>query len=177
MARTPTATNFGAVGLSYLESYQYTATSNGISSFGRPLPSQATAVGNYAPTPTIRDQFTTPDKFTDYESYNVPGWDGYDADPITIETVQAARYFARQLPRHLLPADIAPGADGTIGFEWQMGGNGDKSETIFVEVGPGDTISAFRERISGRQLIPKGQMHLNVQEIIDQFFSGDYERV
>ena len=147
-----------------------------MSSFGRPLSSQGTAVGNYVPTPTIRDQFTAPDKFTDYESYNVPGWDGYDADPITIEKVQAARYFARQLPRHLLPADIAPGAEGTIGFEWQIGGSGDKSETVFVEVGPGDIISAFREGINEKQVFPKGHLHSGTQKIIDQLFSGDYER-
>jgi hypothetical protein len=84
-----------------------------------------------------------PDLFTEFEVYDVPNWDGEDAEPITRETVEAARQFNQFLPRELSPPDIAPGADGTIGFEWREGPR-DHRTYIIVEVGPGDTIRARR---------------------------------
>ena len=81
------------------------------------------------------------DLFSEYESYNVPNWDGGGAEPITAETLQAARNFHRTLPRGLPSPDIAPGADGTIGFEWREGPRGHRKYVI-VEVGPGNRIVA-----------------------------------
>lgn len=81
------------------------------------------------------------DEFKEYELYCVPDWDGYDAEPISLETVDAARGFKRLLPMLVQAPDIAPGPDGTIGFEWRF-----KPSTgrryVFVDVGPGDRISA-----------------------------------
>jgi hypothetical protein len=47
------------------------------------------------------------------------------------------------LPRELRSADIAPGADGTIGFEWRTG-SGDQRIVTIIDVGPGDRIVARR---------------------------------
>ena len=59
------------------------------------------------------------DIFTEYESYNIRGWDGYDADPISSRTVETARSLNRLIPLTVRNPDVAPGPDGTIGFEWR----------------------------------------------------------
>jgi hypothetical protein len=76
----------------------------------------------------------TADNFSEYEDYDIPGWDGDDAVPISRSTVDAARLLNSLLPRGPSP-DIAPGARGTIGLEWRRG-LPDVSY-LLVEVGPG----------------------------------------
>jgi len=83
------------------------------------------------------------DEFTEYESYNLSGWDGFDAQPISAATVQEARNLSLLLPRELMSADIAPGVDGTIGFEWRTG-SGDQRIVTILDVGPGDRVVARR---------------------------------
>lgn len=125
-----------------------------ISSFNAPasrnlniLPSGAaiTTTGNGTYSPISR---TTPDNFTEFESYHIPDWDGDGAQPIARDTVEAARRFNQWLPRRLSPADVAPGADGTIGFEWRYGTDGART-FIIVEIGPGDIVKARRISDSG----------------------------
>lgn len=55
------------------------------------------------------------DRFDGYEQYNFRGWDGYDGLPITPETLRLAKAIDSLLSE---PPHIAPGGDGTIGFEW-----------------------------------------------------------
>jgi len=45
-------------------------------------------------------------------------WDGYDAEPISEETLIEAKKFARMLPPSLPLPEIVPEPDGSIGFEW-----------------------------------------------------------
>jgi hypothetical protein len=90
-----------------------------------------------------------PNEFTEYESYNLPGWDGFDAQAISAETIHEARNFALLLPRELRSADIAPGADGTIGFEWRTG-SGDQRVVTIVDIGPGDRVVARRLSSTGK---------------------------
>ena len=62
------------------------------------------------------------DRFSEYEELTVTNWDGYDAKPISPATVAAARWLASGMPAAMLnDADIAPGGDGSIGFEWRAG--------------------------------------------------------
>jgi hypothetical protein len=82
-----------------------------------------------------------PDSFTEFEDYSTPNWDGAGAQPISKETIEAARRINAFLPREWRPADIAPGADGTIGFEWREGPPNSR-KFVIVEVGPGETIRA-----------------------------------
>ena len=94
-------------------------------------------------------EIVTDDEFSEYEQYNVPDWDGCGAEPITKETVEAARRFKSLWPRSIPLADIAPGADGTIGFEWRSGPEPERTVT-YIEVGPGDTVRALRVYSDGR---------------------------
>jgi hypothetical protein len=89
------------------------------------------------------------DRFTDYEFYNVDGWDGYGALPISRETVKSARRFFLQIPRRFDYVDIAPGSDGTIGFEWRFG-TGPNRSFILIDVGPGEVLSARKIDPSGK---------------------------
>ena len=91
-----------------------------------------------------------PDSFTEFEAYNTQNWDGEGAEPITTETVEAARRFNAFLPRELRPADIAPGADGTIGFEWREGPP-QRRTFVIVEIGPGSVIKARKLSETGRK--------------------------
>jgi hypothetical protein len=83
------------------------------------------------------------DEFSSFESYDIDDWDGYGAKPITADTVKAARSFRNMFDRDIPQADIAPGADGTIGFEWRLGVS-DKSTRILIDVGPGGRVFARR---------------------------------
>jgi hypothetical protein len=90
------------------------------------------------------------DRFTDYEFYDVDDWDGYGALPISRETVESARRFFLQIPRRFDYVDIAPGSDGTIGFEWRFGTDRNRS-FVLIDVGPGKVFS-------GRKIDPGGKI-------------------
>lgn len=109
------------------------------------------------------------DEFSEYELYTIQGWDGGDAIPISVETIQAARVFARRLPADAPRADIAPGVDGTIAFEWRLN-RGSGVELIFVEVGPGMTIRAYRERDGRRQVWPPRLATIGAYTIASELF-------
>lgn len=81
------------------------------------------------------------DEFSEYELYNVPDWDGFGAQPITAEVVKTARRFSKILDRAIMRPDIAPGANGTIGFEWRTMS---PESLVFVEVSDG-AFTALRE--------------------------------
>jgi hypothetical protein len=88
-----------------------------------------------------------PDTLFGYEKYSVRNWDGYDADPITAETLAAARSLMRMLPSTFGPPDVAPGADGTIGLEWIISSGPLKK--LFIDVGPGKVWSGYWRRANG----------------------------
>src|SRR2546429_568723 len=79
--------------------------------------------------------------FLGFSEYAIRDWDGDGAEPITSETLDFARRVHSALPRALRPADIAPGGDGTIGFEWQEGPAERRKFTI-IKVGPDDRVAA-----------------------------------
>ena len=83
------------------------------------------------------------DEFSEYEMYAVEDWDGYGADPISIQTVQAARGFKRMLARETPEPDVAPGSDGTIGFEWRFGPP-EERRFLLIDIGPADQVTARR---------------------------------
>src|SRR5215204_2402955 len=117
--------------------------------------SNETFVAAEAPVPTaehrrgaslishIRDPL---DGFNDYAN---PNWDGFGADPIADETVASARrfhQFAATFARGSEP-NIAPGSDGTVGFEWRSQGSAIRK--LFVEIRPDGTLRAYWVRQSG----------------------------
>ena len=89
------------------------------------------------------------DLLAGYESYAAPNWDGYGADPITPETLAAARNFINMLPRTFGEPDIAPGSDGTIGLEWAF--NNRPLRKLFIDIGPGPVWSGFWRRATGEK--------------------------
>jgi hypothetical protein len=110
-----------------------------------------TIVGHSASTmpskPTRDVLYPTNDPLRGYERYSVPNWDGYDAEPISAETISAARSFLKMLPTRLGSPDIAPGSDGTIGFEWIF--EDQKTRKLFIDIGPGRVWSGYWRKNSG----------------------------
>lgn len=80
-----------------------------------------------APERALRSPAFAREEWADYSS---PDWDGDGAEPITQETVNAATLIAPLLRGD---PDSGPGADGTIGFQWNLSGGG----IVVLEVGPG----------------------------------------
>jgi hypothetical protein len=111
-----------------------------------------------------------PDRFTDYELYDVDDWDGYGALPISRETVENARRFFLQIPRRFDYVDIAPGSDGTIGFEWRFG-TGLNLSFVLIDVGPGDLVSARKIDPSGKiTSFPLTHVGICSDNILSQLF-------
>jgi hypothetical protein len=111
-----------------------------------------------------------PDEFTEYESYNVAGWDGFDAQAISGETIQESRNLFLLLPRELRSVDIAPGADGTIGFEWRTG-SGDQRIVTIIDVGPGRRVVARRLFATGKSVqYPETTVRTGAIALIRQLF-------
>lgn len=118
----------------------------------------------YVPVPTE-------DEFSDYESYNVPDWDGYGAAPVTGETVRAARDFKGLFPLHIPTGDVAPGADGTIGFEWRRGSPANRVY-ILVDIGPGDKVVGRRVEANGDvRRYPETRIGTGARSLIHRLFS------
>lgn len=84
------------------------------------------------------------DDLSDYEDYDFEDWDGYGGKPITAETLALARAINDLLKQ---PPHIAPGGDGTIGFEWC---DFEKDHKVFLDVSS-DGIS-FYARIGEKTL-------------------------
>ena len=121
----------------------------------------------YSPTKVI-------DEFSDYEAYDFAGWDGYLAVPIGAETLRAARRFKQLLPRRVPKPDIAPGADGTIGFEWRSGPPSRRTVT-FIEIGPGDAVKALRVYPSAKSPAtwPQRPVRVETLDFISLLFPPD----
>lgn len=99
-----------------------------------------------ASVPTSRSPIH--DVFAEFEAYSMPNWDGDEAEAITPAAIRAARDFYYLLPRELGTPDIAPGSDGTIGFEWREG-TPVEFRYVLVEAGPQGTIIARKINENG----------------------------
>ena len=108
-----------------------------------------------------------PDRFTDYEFYDVDDWDGYGALPISRETVESARRFFLQIPLRFDHVDIAPGSDGAIGFEWRLV----TGSFVLIDVGPGEVLSARKIDSSGKiTSFPPTRVGVGAEGLISQLF-------
>jgi hypothetical protein len=87
------------------------------------------------------------DPLEGYEQYSHGNWDGYDAEPITAETLQYARRLLRPMPQTFGPPDIAPSADGSIGLEWVP--EHGPLRKLFLDIGPGEEWRAYWNRRDG----------------------------
>ncbi len=82
--------------------------------------------------------------------YAIADWDGYGAQAISKETFSLAEKVFDSLPPELGPADISPGNDGSIGFEWRVC---PLVKALYIEVEPSYCRPAkgppFKKRASG----------------------------
>lgn len=117
----------------------------------------------------------TPDQFSPYEDYDFAGWDGDEAEPILAATVRAARYFNNSLPRDVTRPDVAPGVDGTIGFEWRLG-RGESRVSIFVEVAAGNRIRAQRKCNDRVERWDWQAVGVGAYRLVEELFQSNHER-
>jgi len=109
------------------------------------------------------------DSFDGYESFETPNWDGYNAQSITKETVQAARRLLGLIPGDFPEPDIAPGSDGGIGFEWVF--ENSSIRKLFIDIGPGATWSAYWRLASGaRGNSPRQPINAEIPEKVAEIF-------
>src|SRR5690242_14117118 len=128
------------------DAVRYRTSASGLRAFihqilSPPRPSTATTFGVYTPTPYI-------DQFTEYETYP-ENWDGFGAKALTKQTVDTARQVWHWLPREIRMPDVAPGSDGTIGFEWREGAPGNR-KIFIIEIGPDSLVTGRVAHPSGR---------------------------
>lgn len=64
------------------------------------------------------------------------GWDGYSADPITIETYRKVYAFIGSLPAGLLATSIGAEPDGSVTLEWHK----NSRHTLSVSIAPAGEI-------------------------------------
>ncbi|OHB75843.1 MAG: hypothetical protein A2Z34_05440 [Planctomycetes bacterium RBG_16_59_8] len=56
-----------------------------------------------------------------HDECSSPGWDGYDAEPLTTESLSSVRRFLESLPDYIQQPEIVPEPTGGIAFEWDKG--------------------------------------------------------
>lgn len=49
-----------------------------------------------------------------------PGWDGYGAEPVSVEAYNLARRFIKSLPAGIPHPSLSADPDGCVTFEWQV---------------------------------------------------------
>lgn len=74
-----------------------------------------------------------------YHECSSEGWDGYDAEPIPLESRLNAIQFIGLLPDYILPPDVTADPTGMIAFEWRR-----------------DSQKHFSLSISGKSLVYAG---------------------
>jgi hypothetical protein len=120
--------------------------------------------------PVWRSEPNAPDPIAGFGKYSVPNWDGYGAEPIEPKTTDSARSFIRILPDTFGAADIAPGADGTIGLEWVLGEG--PLRKLFIDIGPGPVWSAYWRRTSGdRGSLSRQNIDARTKAVLTKLFA------
>jgi hypothetical protein len=105
-----------------------------------------------------------------YETYAVENWEGYNALPITPETLAAARAIMKALPNQPFgEPECSPGADGSIGLEWIM--DRGSVRKLFIDIGPGRTWKAYwRFANNQTDTIPRKRITLStIRELTSLF--------
>lgn len=87
------------------------------------------------------------DPFAGYDAYADANWDGYTAQPISADTISAARMFWTMLPPTLGEPHVSPNADGTISFEWVLKNR--PLRKLFIDVGPSLFWGGYWRRATG----------------------------
>ena len=72
-----------------------------------------------------------------YDECSEPAWDGYEADPISLDTYLEARKLLSMIPVSLPQPEISAEPDGEIGFEWYK----DRYSVFVVSVGGNNILT------------------------------------
>lgn len=80
----------------------------------------------------------------EFRKYTAPNWDGEGAEPITDAAIKQAGELVEHVPSHIPLPDAAPGADGTIGLDWE-----NDRGTVCVDVSGHPKLHYFFE-LAGR---------------------------
>lgn len=108
-----------------------------------------------------------------FEDCRKPGWDGYDAEAVSLRTYQYAYEFLESLPSGIPMPTIGVEADGQLTFEWYR----DPIWVLSVSVSPeGDLHYAALlgvNRLSGTKPF-LGNTHQEILEIIRHLFFHKY---
>jgi len=85
------------------------------------------------------------DLMTTYLECCEQGWNGYDAAPITQQTILAGKMFLEMLPDYMMPPEVTPEPTGKVSFEW----HNDSGATFVIAI-DSDSI-AFAELIGSKK--------------------------
>ena len=72
-----------------------------------------------------------------YAECREPGWDGYEAEPVSAEAYHFAARFIMALPAVFPAPDVTADPDGEISLEWDCG----RWKALSLSVGPGGKIT------------------------------------
>jgi hypothetical protein len=104
-----------------------------------------------------------------YEQYSEANWDGYDAEPITVETLNYARRLLKIMPNTFGSPDVAPSADGSIGLEWVL--ESGQLHKLFLDIGPGEEWRAYWNRRNGEfGRLPCTSFSRDTKRILEKLF-------
>ena len=154
---------------SFITRQSHTSASETIAAVFHSKQNSSAATTNYDQLLEWLTEPKTLDPLAHFGKYSTPNWDGYDAEPIGQETIDAARSFLRMLPDTFGGPDIAPGSDGTIGLEWVFADG--PLRKLFVDIGPASVWSAYWRRASGeRGGLPHEKITSQTKDVLEKVF-------
>jgi hypothetical protein len=71
-----------------------------------------------------------------FEECSSAGWDGANAKPIAVETLQNAKAFLKSFPLGIEPPDVGAEPDGAITLEWYRS----PDKVISISINPDDRL-------------------------------------
>ena len=103
------------------------------------------------------DVLSSIDEFVNLEN----NWDGYGANPLSLESAKNAKEFISNLSDELFKNfyDGFPNTHGTISFEWKN----EKDDEFFIEIG--DKLVSYCLILKGHKPIKKDLIELNPEKI------------
>jgi len=63
-------------------------------------------------------------------THSQPGWDGYDAEPVSLKSANGALRIINALPDHISPPGVIPEPDGEVALEWSSNNRRDFSISL-----------------------------------------------
>ena len=72
-----------------------------------------------------------------YNECSVKNWDGYEADPVSIRSLENAEDFAKTLPTKFPVPEITADPDGEVSFEWYI----EPQQVFSVSIGDNNQLS------------------------------------